>query len=116
MSFIDDLVELLRQNGFNVARDVKYKSCCSCECCSKPQQPTIPDVAPLVKEVLENAGIKIPAPEPMEIPPNMVTIFDGPYAGLYGLLGVYCRCGCSAKVFTKYGIVVVSVNHIIKHH
>jgi hypothetical protein len=114
MSFLDGLRELLEQNGIAVSPNFKYQRSGGGSF-SNPQQPTIPDAASLVKEVLEGKGIIKPAPEPMEIPPNMVTIFDGPHAGLYGLLRGYCSCGCSAMILTRNGIVEVSTGQFTKH-
>jgi hypothetical protein len=113
MSF-PDLERLLRQNGINVANDVKNKSSGSGNF-SNPRQRTLPDVAPLVNELLSKAGIKInPAPKPMKIPSGMVTIFDGPHKG-YGCLRRYCHRGCCALVLTKNGMVEIPVNHLTIH-
>jgi hypothetical protein len=98
------LLERLRQN----------KSC-GCRFCSKPQPPAIPDAVSLIDEVLNGAKFKRSVPEPMKIPTNMVTIFDGPHARLYGILIEYCHRGCCALVLTKNGIVEIPVNHFIIH-
>ena len=84
----DDLLEALSSgNVFLVSSSYRKDSKCRCGRCPKPpQEPTIPDVASLIDEVLSNAGIRRPVATPMKYPRNTVTIFDGPFTGFFGIL------------------------------
>lgn len=59
---LDDLLEALSSgNVFFVSSSYRKDSKCRCGRCPKPpQEPTIPDVASLIDEVLSNAGIRRP--------------------------------------------------------
>lgn len=114
-----DVLEAMFSSGFMFAILEQKKVKCDCSrCCPKPTpQPTIPDCADLVDDVLRGAGVKRPVPTPMKYPQNSVTIFEGPYAGCFGVLYKQqsSPCFCCVLVQTTRGVVKVSKSHCNIH-
>jgi hypothetical protein len=86
------------------------------ECCPKPPpQPDVPDCVDLVDEVLSKAGVKRPVPMRMEVWSTPVTIFEGPYAGHFGIICQEELCSCCVFVKTIHEVVKVSRKHCNIH-
>ncbi len=97
---------------------VKNQQCKCKQCCPKPpSQPFVPDCVDLVDEVLRSAGVKRPVRMHMEVWSTTVTIFDGPYAGRFGIIyqGLPSPCSCCVLVKTIAGVVTVSRMHCNIH-
>jgi len=67
--------------------------------------------------VLRGVGANRPVPTPMNCPENSVTIFDGPFAGCFGVLYKQqsSPCFCCVLVQTTRGVVKVSKSHCNIH-
>ncbi len=90
---------------------------CDCEtCCPKPPlQPDIPDSADLIHSVLKRNGLNNLTPSPVQPPSNTVTIFEGPYAGRFGIICQEELCSCCVFVKTIHEVVKVSRKHCNIH-
>ncbi len=82
-------------------------------CAGTSNEAIIPDCAVLIDEVLSKAKVIRPKPIPIEIKYKIVKIFEGPFAGSFGML--YQRqpsnCSCCFLIQTISGVVKVNKDH-----
>jgi hypothetical protein len=115
---IDELAAIITQHILYIIYEKASKKCDCEECCPKsPPGLVIPDCSDLVNEVLRKADVYRLVPTPLKLLPNTVIIFEGPFAGSFGIIyKEQCKtCSCCVLVQTILGVVKVNKNHCRIH-